>query len=73
MKLMEYFDYEGVAREAGISADLLASIRDAMQREFPHDLMMLELHVLRACMAVRDGQVTVDQVLETSIPAESCS
>ncbi|MBP7936803.1 MAG: hypothetical protein KA354_19345 [Phycisphaerae bacterium] len=68
---MEYFDYESAAREAGISADLLTRVVAAMRIEFPHDLMMLELHVLRACMAVRDGQATVDQILETSIAIES--
>lgn len=60
---MEYFDYESTAREAGISEDQLQQIVAMMRTEFPHDLMMCELHVLRACMAVRDGQVTLEHVL----------
>ena len=67
---MDYFDYESIAREAGISEDRLARIVATMERDFPHDLMMCELHVLRACMAVRDGQITADQVLATSTTAQ---
>jgi hypothetical protein len=68
---MEYFDYESTARQAGISTDQLAQIVGMMQNEFPHDLMMCELHVLRACMAIRDGQVTVEQVLAARAAAQS--
>jgi len=60
---MDYFDYEGPAQEAGISADQLAQIVVMMKREFPHDSMMCELHVLRACMAVRDGSVAIQRIL----------
>lgn len=67
---MDYFDYESIALEAGISEDRLARIVAIMKRDFPHDPMMCELHVLRACMAVRDGQITVDQVLATSATAK---
>ena len=60
---MHFFDFENVAREAGISADCLKQIQEAMQREFPSDAMMRELHVLRACMAIRDGLITVEDAL----------
>ncbi len=61
---MDYFDYQSVAREADISNDVLARIVAMVRREFPESQMMCELHVLRACMAVRDGHATVEQVLE---------
>ena len=60
---MRYFDYEAVARQAGISEHDLAAICDSMRREFPDDEMMWELHVLRACMAIRDGRLTVDEAV----------
>lgn len=60
---MRYFDYENVAREAGLPADKLAEICRLMRREFPRDDMLYELHVLRACMAVRDGHVRVGDLL----------
>lgn len=68
---MDYFDYQSAAREAGISDDLLACVVTAMKREFPRDPMMCELHVLRACMAVRDGHISVEQILGTSVPVKS--
>ncbi len=60
---MRYFDYELAAREAGISDDLLEAIKRNMRCEFPDDEMLWELHVLRACNVVRDGLVTLDEVL----------
>ncbi|HUT33260.1 MAG TPA: hypothetical protein VNE39_07265 [Planctomycetota bacterium] len=60
---MHYFDYESLAREAGIPGAKLAAICDRMRREFPRDDMMYELHVLRACMAVKAGRVRLEDVL----------
>lgn len=60
---MRYFDYEHAAREAGISDAHLEAIKQAMRVEFPEDDMLWELHVLRACNAVRDGQTTIEEVL----------
>jgi hypothetical protein len=60
---MRHFDYEQTAREAGIPENDLAAIRQAMRVEFPDDDMMWELHVLRACLAVRDGKVALEEVL----------
>lgn len=60
---MNYFDYEQAAREAGIPDDRLNELMQLMRDEFPQDDMMWELHILRACLAVRDGQATVDEIL----------
>lgn len=60
---MEYFDYEAVAREAGISAEELDELASTMRRDFPHDEMMFELHLLRACRAIRDGDITLAEAL----------
>ena len=60
---MRYFDYKKVAREAHIPAPKLAEICHLVRREFPKDDMMYELHVLRACAAVRDGHVRLEDVL----------
>jgi len=58
-----YFDYEEVAREAHIPARKLEELRRLIKREFPRDEMMYELHLLRACMAIRNGVVTLQQAL----------
>ena len=60
---MSYFDYEEVAREARIPAEKLEELRRLIKREFPRDEMMYELHLLRACMAIKEDVVTIDQAL----------
>ncbi len=60
---MRYFDFEKVASEAGISADKLTEISRLMRLEFPRDEMMYELHILRACMAIRDGHIHLEDAL----------
>ena len=61
---MEYFDYESVANEASIPPEKLEAIAAMIRKEFPADAMLFELHVLRACMAIRDGYVTLEDVLK---------
>jgi hypothetical protein len=60
---MSFFDFERAAQEAGISDGNLETIKQTMRGEFPEDDMLWELHVLRACNAVRDGQATIEDVL----------
>ena len=61
---MKYFDYESVAREAKISPAKLRRLLNLLREEFPNDPLMYELHVLRACMAVRDGHISINDVLK---------
>lgn len=60
---MRYFDYETVAREAKIPSDKLAKLCSLIRQEFPRDEMMYELHVLRACMAIRDGYLSLEDAI----------
>ena len=61
---MRYFYFEKVAREAGITDDRLKKLCASIRREFPRSDMMYELHVLRACTAIRDGHVSIEDVLK---------
>jgi hypothetical protein len=61
---MKYFDYEAVAREAKIPEKKLQKLITLIQQEFPHDPMMAELHALRACLAIRDGHIQIDDALK---------
>jgi len=61
---MKYFDYESVAREAKIPPQKMRKLMKILSAEFPKDTLMRELHVLRACMAVRDGHVNIDDILK---------
>jgi hypothetical protein len=64
---MKYFDYESVAREAEIPAEKLRKLVKRVREEFPHDPMMCELHVLRACLAIRDGHIRLDDALKNDV------
>jgi len=61
---MKYFDYESVAREAKIPPQKMRKLMKILSAECPKDTLMRELHVLRACMAVRDGHVNIDDILK---------
>ena len=60
---MDYFDYKAVAVEAKIPADKLDELIHLLRSEFPDDPMMLDLHVLRTCLAIREGRLTLDEAL----------
>ena len=61
---MKYFDYDSVAREAKIPEEKLRKLVDLIRQEFPKDPMMAELHALRACLAIRDGHIQIDEALQ---------
>lgn len=60
---MRFFDCEKVASQANIPPDKLEKLRHLIRQEFPRDEMMYELHLLRACMAIKNGMVTVEEAL----------
>ena len=62
---MEWYDYPAAAREAGITDSQLDKICDMVREDFPDDQMMFELHVLGACLAVRDGLFSPDELAES--------
>ncbi len=62
---MQHFDYESMAKEAGIPKQKLDELRKTIRQEFPQDDMMYELHLLRVCMAIKAGHVSVDEALRS--------
>jgi len=60
---MLFFDYETVAYQAAMPPEVLSRLCEIIRREFPADEMMYELHLLRACLAIRDGQITLEQAI----------
>jgi hypothetical protein len=60
---MRYFNCETVVHEAGIPADNLQQRVEYFTLEEPHDLMLAELHLLRAWMAIKNGRLTLDTAL----------
>jgi hypothetical protein len=57
------FDYPKVAAEIGLSSEQLQALEQRIRQDFPHDDMLFELHVLRACLALQEGRVTLEEVL----------
>lgn len=62
---MRYFDFEKVALEAKIPPDKLDKLSHLLRQEFPRDEMMFELHLLRACMAVKNGILTIEEAVRS--------
>ncbi len=60
---MHYFDCENVACEAHIPPEKLDELSHVIRQDFPRDEMMYELHLLRACMAIREGVLTLEEAL----------
>jgi DNA-binding XRE family transcriptional regulator len=42
------FDYEALAKEYNVNREALAQLEKEVRRDFPHDEMMFELHMIRA-------------------------
>jgi hypothetical protein len=63
---MHYFDCEKVAQEAKIPAAKMEILRQIVRREFPKDEMMFELHLLRVCMAIKEGFISTEEAIKES-------
>lgn len=61
---MKYFDYESIAREAGIEENKLRQLASFFSAEEPNDPMLAELHTLRACMAIKNGRLSLNDALK---------
>ena len=62
---MRYFNYEKTAQEAKIPRDKFEALSRTLREEFPHDEMMYELHLLRACASIREGRISLDEALRS--------
>ena len=58
------FDYEAVAKEAGIPDDKIAALADEVRLDYPGDEMLFELRMLRTCSSIREGRATVETAIE---------
>ncbi len=63
------FDYVAAATRIGMSSEDLDRLVSLTRAEFPGDEMMVELHVLRAVLAVERGDVTLAEVLRPRVAA----
>ncbi len=68
---MRYFDFEKSAREVNIPPAKMEELRRLVRQEFPRDEMMYELHLLRACMAIKGGVVSVEEAVNLKSASKS--
>lgn len=66
---MRYFDFETVAQKAAIPEEKLGKLCKLVREDFPRDDMMYELHVLRACLAVSEGRINIDEAIQIQAAA----
>lgn len=67
--MANYYDYESVGRDAGLSPEQISALVARWQEDYPNDPMMLELRLLRTCFAIQGGHCTFQQAMEReSIP-----
>lgn len=66
---MDYFDYRAAAHEAGLSQKQLEALAARVREDYPSDEMLFELHMLRACNAIRDGRISFLQAVTTALSA----
>lgn len=59
----EYYDYPAAAAAAKLTEAQLAAIVLHFEGEYPSDLMLRELHILRACNAIARGETTAEALL----------
>ena len=64
---MKYFDYRSAARTSGIPDETLAQWEAIFRQEYPGDEMMVELRLLRACVAVQKTEGGLKKVAEALI------
>lgn len=62
-RIPEYFDYASIAQRAGIASAKLTAIESLVREDYPADVMMFELRMLRICRAIESGKATVQDAL----------
>jgi hypothetical protein len=53
-----------VDREANIPPEALSELCRQIRQEFPTDDLMYGLHLLRVCMAIKEGALTLQDALQ---------
>jgi hypothetical protein len=63
------FDLEQLKRTSRLDTDILALIERKVREDFRDDEMMFEIHLVRIIQSLKEGRMTLDQVLDEQVPA----
>lgn len=58
------FDYQKVAREAGLPIETVRELERCIRDQYGSDEMMIELRLLRTVTAIRDGAVSAREAIQ---------
>jgi hypothetical protein len=61
------FDYVAAAQRVGIPGDKLERLVSLARAEFSNDETIVELHVLRAILAVERGDASLEEILRQEV------
>lgn len=71
--MSNYFDYQALAKKAGLDAKMLKELEDCVREQHVSDDMMFELRMLRTLSAIDEGVITLKEALlefETEEPVK---
>jgi len=63
------FDLKRLEQASGLPPAVLEQIEQAIQADYPDDAMMFELHLVRVLQALKEGRITIEQILAEPVPA----
>lgn len=63
------FDLTDLKQTSGLSLAVLRQIEQKVQADYPDDAMLFELHLVRVLLALKQGWITLDQILTERVPA----
>lgn len=63
------FDLEQIKRTSGLTTDILALLERKVREDFRDDEMMFEIHLVRIIRSLKEGRMTLEQVLGEQVPA----
>lgn len=61
------FNYKDIAKKINLPENQLSEIAKMVRKDFPHDEMMFELHMLRSLMALERKDLTLKEILKAEI------
>lgn len=60
------FDIDKAKRESGLNPQIVSQIEEKVREDFD-DQMMFELHLIRTLHALKEGKLTVEQLLAEAV------
>jgi hypothetical protein len=63
------FDLTYLKQTSDLSPAVLRAIEQTVKEDYPADAMLFELHLVRVLLALKQGWITVEQILTERAPA----